>query len=120
MFDIQDPKHKFQYFSISILTRNAFKKRHNAHKHSFRHMDVNSTMLSTHLWKLSDEGINHDISWKIIDRAQDFNPITRKCNLCLKEKFHIIFQPEVATLNYISELFSTTCKHRLRLLLSNT
>ena len=44
------------------LTRNTFKTRYNAHKHSFRHRDKNSTTLSTHLWKLKDENKNFDIS----------------------------------------------------------
>ena len=38
-------------------------------------------------------------------------------NLCLREKFCIIFKPEGASLNGRSELFST-CRHRL--LLDNT
>ena len=75
--------------------------------------------LSTHLEKLFDEKKDFEMSWKIVDQAQDFNPVNRKCWLCLKEKYYIIFQPEGATLNTRSELFST-CRHRLRLLLNNT
>ena len=37
------------------LHRITFKQRYNAHKHSVNHRDVNSTTLSTHLWKLADE-----------------------------------------------------------------
>ena len=59
-----------------------------------------------------------EIKWKIIDRGKRFNPSTRKCNLCLKEKYHIIFQPSSASLNKRSELFST-CRHRLQQLLEN-
>ena len=102
------------------LTSQTFKKRHYGHAHSFRHRNSNSsTTLSTHLWKLKDENTDYDLKWEILDRANDFNPITRKCRLCLKEKYHIIFQPDGATLNKRSELFST-CRHRLRKLLMNT
>ena len=102
------------------LTRNTFKKRYNGHRYTFNHRDVpNSTTLSTHLWKLTDMNKNYDMKWNILDRAPDFNPVTRKCRLCLKEIFYIMFQPEGATLNKRSELFST-CRHRLRLLLNNT
>ena len=102
------------------LTRNTFKQRYNGHRYTFNHRNTpNSTTLSTHLWKLKDERNNYDIKWNIVDRAPDFNPTTRKCRLCLKEKYYIIFQPEGATLNNRSELFST-CRHRLRLLLNNT
>ena len=98
------------------LTRNTFKKRHTAHKFSFNNRGKNSTTLSTHLWNLKDEKKNFEISWKIIDRAQEFNPVKRKCRLCIKEKYYIIFQPDGATLNTRSELF-TTCRHRKRLTL---
>ena len=80
--------------------------------------DIGST-LSTHIWKLKDAGTNYDTSWSIIEKAREFNPTTRKCTLCLKEKYHIIFQPSGATLNSRSELFST-CRHRLDKLLVNT
>ena len=38
-------------------------------------------------------GHTSELKWRIIDRGEKFNPSTRKCNLCLKEKYHIIFQP---------------------------
>ena len=98
------------------LTRNTFKKRHTAHNFSFNNRGKNSTTLSTHLWNLKDDNKNFEISWKIIDRAQEFNPVKRKCRLCIKEKYYIIFQPDGATLNTRSELF-TTCRHRKRLTL---
>ena len=60
-----------------------------------------------------------EISWSVVDRARDFDPVNKKCRLCLKEKYHIIFQPSGATLNQRSELFST-CRHRLRKTLANT
>ena len=102
------------------LTRRTFKQRHYGHTHSFRNRNSkSSTTLSTHMWKLKDENTDFDLKWEVIDRANDFNPITKKCRLCLKEKFHIIFQPDGATLNKRSELFST-CRHRLRNLLRNT
>ena len=101
------------------LTRNTFKKWYDGHTYTFNHRDAPSTTLSTHLWKLRNRNKNFEIKWQLVDRAQDFNPITRKCRLCLKEKFYIIFQPEGVSLNKRSELYSS-CRHRLRLLLRNT
>ena len=73
------------------LTRNTFKKRYNGHRYTFNHRDVpNSTTLSTHLWKLTDMNKNYDMKWNILDRAPDFNPVTRKCRLCLNEMFYIM------------------------------
>ena len=102
------------------LTSNTFKKRFYGHHQSFKKRILeHSTTLSTHIWKLQDKNENYDVKWKVIDRASDFNPVTRKCRLCMKEKYYIIFQPEGASLNERSELYST-CRHRLRKLLANT
>jgi hypothetical protein len=75
--------------------------------------------LSSYIWKLEDENKNYDIGWEVIDRGKEFNPTSRKCLLCIKEKFHIIHHPAGSTLNSRSELFST-CRHRCDKLLSNT
>ena len=102
------------------LTANRFKDRFYGHRSSMENRNPdNQTTLSTHVWGLKDRNLDYRIKWNIIDRANDFNPITRKCRLCLKEKYYIIFQPEGASLNHRSELFST-CRHRLRLTLANT
>ena len=101
------------------LTGSTFKERYYGHTSSFRNRDEDhSTTLSSHIWKLKDEGKRYTLNWKIIDRGKKFNPSTRKCNLCLKEKYHIIFQPSGASLNRRSELFST-CRHRWQQLLEN-
>ena len=72
----------------------------------------NPTTLSTHVWDLKNKNKDFDIKWSVIDRAKDYNPATKKCRLCLKEKFYIIFQPDGATLNLRSELFSS-CRHKI-------
>jgi hypothetical protein len=71
------------------------------------------------VWGLKDEGIDYDITWKIIARGRGFNPTTRSCQACLKEKIYIMFRPEGATLNARSECYGT-CRHRKKLLLENT
>ena len=102
------------------LTAGTFKKRYYSHRNSFNNRNSeNSTTLSSHIWNLQDKQEDFDINWRVIDRARVFNPINRRCGLCTKEKYYIIFQPEGATLNQRSELYST-CRHRLRELLANT
>ena len=102
------------------LTRDTFKKRWYKHKSDFKNeKNKHSTTLSTHIWDLRSGGQDCQVSWKIIDKATEFNPITRKCRLCLKEKYHILFNSTHATLNSRTELYST-CRHRKRLLLANT
>ena len=101
------------------LTSRHFKDRLYEHTQDFNNEKRTGTTLSNHIWKLKNQKINHTISWKILARSKPFNPATRKCNLCIREKYYIIFKPEGATLNSRSELFST-CRHRKKLLLENT
>ena len=94
------------------LTSNTFKMRYYGHRQSFEKEKLqHSTTLSSYIWDLKEKNIGFDIKWTAIDRAPRFNPITKKCRLCLKEKYYIIFQPEGAQLNERSELFST-CRQR--------
>ena len=102
------------------LTSRTFKKRYYEHRNSVNHRDSDhSTTLSSHIWNLKDKNENFEIGWSIIDRASAFNPVTRKCRLCIKEKYYIIFQPDGASLNERSELYSV-CRHRTKELLANT
>ena len=101
------------------VTKNTFKQRYYGHSSSFRNREHEfSTTLSAHIWSLKDQEQDFDIRWQVIDRGREFNPTTRKCLLCIKEKYHIIHNPDGSSLNQRSELFST-CRHRTRNLLSN-
>ena len=114
------------------LTGDTFKKRWSAHKTTFNsEKEKNKTTLSTYIWKLKEEGKVHDINpippgtpprryrikWDIMDRATTFNSVSRKCRLCLKEIFYIMFKPESATLNSRNELYNT-CRLRKQKLLN--
>ena len=77
------------------------------------------TCLSKYVWDLQDQGISYDLNWKIIARGRGFNPTTRSCQACLKEKYLIMFRPEGATLNDRNEFYNT-CRHRKKLLFENT
>ena len=101
------------------IFKKRFYKHFYKHSSSFRNREEeHSTTLSTYIWKLADENKNFTIKWSCIDRGKEFDPSTRKCLLCLKEKYHIIHHPTGSTLNTRSELFST-CRHRCDKLLSN-
>ena len=102
------------------LTCNKFKDRFYGHRSTFENRDhPNPTTLSTHVWDLKDNDHNFETNWEIVEKAKDFDPPTRKCRLCLKEKYYILYHPTGATLNERTELYST-CRHRLRLTLANT
>ena len=106
------------------LASTNWKARLAVHKTSIKHKPKpgaksnNGTELSTHIWELKDQSLNHTLSWKILDRAQPFNPTTNMCRLCLTEKYYLMFNPEGATLNNRSE-FYTACRHKTGMLISN-
>ena len=102
------------------LTENDFKTRYRNHTASFRHSKHrNSTELSKHIWTLKDNNIEHFISWRILSSHSPYNSSSKRCNLCLKEKFLIIYRPKLSTLNKRNELVSS-CRHRNKALLRNS
>ena len=76
----------------------------------------NNTTLSAHMWTLKESSKKSDLTWKIIGKAPPFSPVTGTCQLCTSEKFKIIFNPEICSLNARNELF-THCRHKEKLLL---
>jgi hypothetical protein len=101
------------------LTADPFKARYNNHTKSFRHRTyINDSELAKYIWKLKDENRSYTISWKIIDRGKPFNPTSKICQLCTREKYYLIYRPELCTLNSNSELGSH-CRHKKKLLHSS-
>ena len=101
------------------LTGDNFKKRLANHKKSFKHEAYrHETCLSSHVWELKEKNHEYDITWKLIDKGTQYQPSTDRCNLCNKEKFHIIYNPETATLNSRNELWGM-CRHKRNLLICN-
>ena len=93
------------------LTEGTFKGRFNKHKTSFRHDKYqNSTELSKYAWFLQDNNDIYHILWEIVEKATPYSNITKRCNLCLTEKFHIITSNDTNLLNKRSELISK-CRH---------
>ena len=98
------------------LTENEFKTRHRNPTASFRHKKLRDlTKLSKHIWTLKENNIAHDISWNIITHSKPYNSANKRCNLCLKEKFFITYQPQLSSLNKRNELVSSY-RHRLKAL----
>ena len=106
-------------FTYTGLTSRSFKDRFYGHRRTFKEkIPEESTTLSRKVWGLKEKNEDFSIKWSIVDRGTPFNPKTRRCNLCTKEKFYIIFDPDGASLNQRSELYSA-CRHRTQQLLSN-
>ena len=98
-------------------TSTEFKTRWRNHQVSFKsEKRKNDTELSKHLWKLKSERKNFALKWKILAKAKAYTNITKRCNLCLTEKYFIITKPHLATLNKRNELIST-CRHKRKYIL---
>ena len=66
------------------------------------------TTLSKYVHRKRDEGMNPTLTWKYLEtNVPEFNPITQLCQLCTREKFQILLNPQVASLNQKNEIFSS-------------
>ena len=83
------------------------------HRNSLRYEDFYShTALSRIDWQKRGEGSNPKVKWRILENnVRDFNPITGVCRLCTCEKYRIVLEPSLATLNRRTELFAP-CRHK--------
>ena len=68
--------------------------------------------------ELKESGADFDIGWELIDRGATYNAICRKCNVYLKEKYHIMYSRDTSTLNKRNEVF-IRCRHMDQKRLSN-
>ena len=97
--------------SYTGLCSTEFKKRLAVHKQTIKDESKQQTSLSNFTWDLKRKNKNFEITWKILDRGEPFSPVSGRCELCLKEKFYILFRPESADINSRDEVFSA-CRHK--------
>ena len=89
-----------------------FKARLYNHHSSFTMVEKrHQTTLSTYVWKKREEGVEVNISYKILAKAPPYSAARGRCNLCLQEKVHILLADENTSLNRRSELHQK-CRHR--------
>ena len=68
-----------------------FKERYRNHQTSFRHSKRrNETERSKYVWNLQDAKKPFRIKWKVLKKCNPYSNVSKKCNLCLHEKFTII------------------------------
>ena len=102
------------------LTERSFKDRLYKHRNSLRYRTkANATELSKYIWDLRDRNIEDvNIESSILDKASTHRNGSKTCNLCLTEKFYIIFHNKENLLNKRSEILSKS-RHRNKFPLSN-
>ena len=68
-----------------------FKTRYNGHTSSFRNAKYkHATELSKHVWNLNDKNVKYSIKWRVLARCNSYSNKTKRCHLCLHEKYIII------------------------------
>ena len=101
------------------LCETEFKTKYNNHKSSFSlESRKNSTELSKYVWNLKEKDIDHKINWSILKHTKSYSNASKRCQLCLWEKFYIITSNKQTTLNSRTELLNK-CRHAKKFLLCN-
>ena len=91
-------------------TEASFKARFTQHKASLLNAGKSSaTALSKHVWDLKTRSVPYEIKWKIVAKCQPYRCGTRRCGLCIEEKYHILNGDKMC-LNRNSELLQK-CRH---------
>ena len=102
----------FVYYGTS---EEEFKSRYNNHTKSFRHREcMNETELSNHVWNVKDH--DNNLSQEIHKKASPHQCNSKRCDLCMSEKFSIICADPDTLRNKRTELISK-CRHRNKILL---
>ena len=92
-------------------TGRSFKDRYGSHKYSFQRRGKSETELSKYIWSLKNNGVTHNISWKILKQFRRAKPSARgACSLCNAEKITIANADKRNLLNSRSEL-NNMCPH---------
>ena len=94
------------------LSETKFKTRFANHKKTFKNpVYKTDTELSNEYWNIKSKNQIANITWEIFGQYQSYNPITKRCALCLNEKLAIALHKDGIMLNKRSEIINK-CRHR--------
>ena len=114
--ETQNAEKQKEYIGMS---ETEFKLRFYNHESSFKNFHHRSkTTLSQYVWRMKEEGEPYQIKWNLLSKARPYICGTRKCDLCISEKFEIIKSSTNRTLNKRTEI-ANKCKHRAKFKLKN-
>ena len=101
------------------LTEGNFKDRLSDHHTSFRdEQNKYNSPLSSFFWEMKNKAQNFKFRWLVIRRSNTYKAGSKKCNLYLWEKFHIMTGDKDKLLNGRNEL-STKYRHADKFLPKN-
>ncbi|OOZ40503.1 hypothetical protein, partial [Solemya elarraichensis gill symbiont] len=96
-----------------------FKKRWYNHQSSFRlEHKKKDTELSKYIWNLKEKRVDYTIEWTVLKQTCSYSNTTKKCLLCIWEKYYIITADKTKILNSRTELISK-CRHANKFLVCN-
>ena len=81
-----------------------------SHYYSFKTSN-NKTVLSEKIKYIKSQNKNFDLRFRIIENKKSYVPETKRCELCIAEKFQIIYSNMENILNKKSEIISK-CRHK--------
>ena len=100
------------------LCDTTFNLRYKNHMCSFKNVRYkHATEPSKYIWRLKEKNVKYTIKWRKVKQVKLHTNVTKKCNLCLWEKYFIICKPEMSILNNRNELLSG-CRHSKKFLLN--
>ena len=100
------------------ITATAWKERYGNHLKSFNNEKYErETELSKEVWRIKRLGKNYSIKWRVVGQFPAYDPISKKCLLCMKEKVAILEHEGPNLLNKRSEIIGT-CRHRRKHMLA--
>ena len=112
---LETPHNHFYYGS----TAGKFITRYHVHKGSLKHRNSqNKTSLSNKVWELRDAGHQPEVKFSIMKTAPSADTCASRCQLCLCEKKHILYDNDPLMLNSRDEIFSR-CRHKARWKVNN-
>ena len=100
-------------------TETKFKIRQSNHNQTFKNPGRrNETKLANYIWDLKEENKSFQISWKLHRQSVPYQCGSRKCDLCLSEKYDILKSDPKTSINKRSEILNY-CRHRAKFKLKN-
>ena len=100
------------------VTATTWKERYRNHLKSFNNEKYEKdTELSKEVWRIKRKSKEYRIKWRLIKQLPAYNPITKRCILCLKEKLAILEHDGPDQLNKRSEIIGA-CRHEQKHMLS--
>ena len=96
-----------------------FKTRFYNHESSFKNSHHrNKTTLSQYIWKMKEEQEPFEVHWNLLSKSRPYSCGTRRCDLCISEKYEIVTNQSKETLNKRNEI-ANSCRHRAKFKLKN-